>query len=939
MAENFYLLLGLSLDPKIEDPKQLLKAIEQKEIEWNNSRTNSVGPDTLRYTQYGEMIPEIKSRLAGSDATSRQEIILEAESICQAKLLELMEGLSAKGYLTESDIARICKEVPQYSEKSIRKKITVPVKENSKPQIVAPPKPAPPPVSPQTLEIMTKDMPAWEKLLNLVGKETMYDFLDCTPLSREQTLLASVKAIQSKTPPAKKTARYSAEVELAGKIATYLKKTDAKSVYDLVLKDYQAKNKLGKIFALRIDTGTPKVKRILRSDYLASIKEALAIGMTKMEAEYFVYDFYISTRKCEYPIPAENEKPFKPILFCRACLTANDDHADVCQKCGMPFKVKCPKCGKENLLDKSFCSCGFAIGDMPIALNAMKAAKDFLAQNNLRDAENMIRRGLLYWPDNPNALEMQSKLAELRRKITLQECEKHLLNLTAPAKVTACVTPTYSIDLNWTASAFADASLNSRREEISYLVIRKKDALPSSPKDGEALIDTSNTHYEDTKIEYGQVYGYAIFASYSGIPGKHAAASKKIIVTHDIVNPKVTTGENQLQITWEPCGRVIDYVCRRKKGGIPQNFADGEPVPVSAASGGILDTHLVNGQMYGYWIAAVFCGTNGERITTAGVTLSGTPVARPPRLDNVDYTVTAAGLEFSWGPIPGCVVWLFLSSAPFAATGDLCDIKDGIFSGIDKIMDCNQSEGKAAWNGKIVGKVYLTPVVCRNQSALICNAIPIVQIKKISHLKAQRRAGDLEITWQWPEGVEEVCLLYRSDQYPETHDDELAAKVNILRSHYEQEKAHIIRRCGNQAFFCSVYSVVRDAAGALYYSAGQFVCSIGNQSQTIIRYSIINRKQFFLFGKQILQIKIHAVGGGGIPGMVLLKKNNRQPLRREDGIAVMKIAPDSNASEATFPMEENRIEKNVYLKLFLDKREDMQFFTIEHPDAEKMKIE
>lgn len=929
--EDYYLILELPLDPPDLDPKNIAEAIEKKRVFWNSKITHP--QFGLKYQYYVEQIGEMKKKLIDDEKSreNRQKAMENACLVVQKQLSEMLITVSKKGYVTEAEIAKIAKALPQLKEETIRSKITVPIKEADA-GFTPPPKPPESGIKPTD----TAKMKQIGNLLPIFKTDNLYDFLKRPPSASIQALQQSASNLLEEVTNKmnRATATASAQQELAGQAKIIFVDEAGKKGYDLALKNYRIESHLIKMLDLRIDD---KAKKVNRVDYLQSIDDAMEVGMSKQEAEYFVYEYFCIKRKVSYPMPPENEKPSAPKESCPVCFALNDQTASNCNKCGSPLHVKCPECGKNSTLTNSFCQCGFHLGDMPIALTALKEARRLFADGDLREAENKVRKALLYWPGNSDAEAMSRKLAEIRKERAQKEDEKHLADLTVPDSCSAESTPNNTIILNWTEAALPNEKTGAEKTQISYLLVRKKDAVPASPDDGEKLIETPATKFEDTNIEYGQIYGYGVFPCYRGIAKRNGVSSKKVLVVHDVFNLRVISGESQIQLWWNQPSNVIDIICLRKRGSFPADNSDGERLPVNVTSKGVLDSNLDNEVTYGYRIACVFKGPDGKKIVSSGITISGTPMERPPVMEKIQYTVTANGIEFSWTPMNECEVKLYMAPHPIASAGEVRPCDDPIYAEVSQVVECDQQKGKAVWREQFNGKRYLTPVVCKKKNSLICQSIPIVQLQPVKNFRAFRRAGNLELTWDWPNNCSEVLLVYRSDKYPDTPTDESAAKMTISKKNYERDKYFIIRQCGGQSYYLALYTMAKDA-GEIVYSSPQLFLSVGNASKSTIRYKLTRKKAMLLFGKLRGTVEIELDGGADfLPALSLVKKLGRQPLRREDGILIMRSQP-SKTKSLSLEIPEDAMESNAYFKLFLDSRDDVQRFNVEHPSNECMHI-
>ena len=937
--ENYYLLLGLPLDPPELDPNKIGAIIKTRTADWNK-KLNS--PEGLKYKYYIEQVPNIKKFLLEDDNSSsnRQK---EMEAACKAVSKQLSESIavvSAKGFVTEGDIAKVSNTTINGTKLSallrpetIRKKITVPVKEAG--ETFTPPTPPPTDPSIKPTDLLT--MKSIKSLLDIVKKKDLYDVLGCPPVGSIQVLQQNAKEVlDAMRKKSKKTAEVSATQELAGYALKLFTDEAGKKGYDLALKNFLAETQLMKVFELRIDD---KQKRVTRIDYLKSIEDAQQIGrMSKQEAEYFVYKYFCLTKKAPYPIPPENEVKAAPKISCPVCFTLNDNEAQTCRECGTPLHLKCPKCGKEVTLANTFCQCGFSLGDMPIALTLLKDAKLALASNNIQVAEELFQKALVYWPNHPDAPGIKQDLEKKKKDIAVQEGKEVLKYLTAPQSFSAACTPNNTISLQWKPSAFTKKMPPDVDAKVTYVVIRKKSAVPASPEDGEALVEAAALKYEDTGIQLGQIYGYAVFPCYLGVPKKDGGVfSDKLIVTHDVIKAELHANDSQIQVHWEQPANVKEIICRRKSGSAPANGSDGELVDVKLDANGFIDTELENNVTYHYWIACVFAGPDNKKITTPGITISGTPLPRPPDIKKINYNVTDSGIEFSWNPLKDCNVKLYISPKPFASAGEVYSSDNPVFSGLKQITEADQAKGTAVMHGHFNGKMYLTPVVLKNRIALICKSIPIIQLQAVRNLRARRSAGNLELTWDWPDNCNEVLLLYRSDKTPEDPADANASKVVIQKKNYDRDQAYIIRQCGNQAYYLAIYAMEKESDKTVY-SNPQTALSIGNASKASIKYKLIKKKAMVFFGKYSVTLEITVdKKANSIPPLCLVKKLGRQPLRREDGILVLNV-PETPGNVYTVMIPEDCIESNAYFKLFLENKEDIPRFSLDHPADSNMRI-
>lgn len=935
---NHYLLLDLSLDPPVKDKARLESTIAKKLAEWNGKRSTPKG--TL-YKSLAERVPDIKKSLVLSDDTIRDQVIAEAMKIAKERVAVLLEAIAASGAVTEAQVKEVCKKVPQFSEKTIRKMIKVPIVEKVGPVFKEPKKPADPPIKP--LDNMLMDN--FQKWLDVLKKDNVYDFLGCSRTSTPAAMCELAKEIKSKAlKAAKKTSDIDASQELAGLISTHFQKQGVKEAYDLALKTYIGKKRLEDIFSIRCKT-TDKSNSIDWKSYQASIADCRAIGMSQEEAEYFVYEFYCKKRKCPPPSVPQNEKPQPTVHYCKACLAPNPEDAVACQSCGTPFKVKCPKCGQVVGLDSPYCSkCSFPVGDMPLALKLLKDGRLMAASGDVARAERAIDQALVYWPGNSDCLSVKSEIeqrrkkaqaeAELREQRAKEEAAKaHLDNISISGAVNAKVSVGRSVALSWPLATIRNPSLKTDSSKITYFIVRKADAVPSDPHDGERLAETQQQRFEDTSCEAGIIYGYSVFPAYGGVPRKGGISSPKVMTVADVSGLTSISDDGEVRLQWRNPPNLAGIKCVRKTGGEPHDLKDGEELRVKSGDQGLVDTGLQNRQVYGYKIFALYRGPDGNQVVSDGVACTASPAERPKMLDTLHYEMIEKNAKLSWTPIAGCAVKLFASQSPIASAGTFVSETDPIFARCENVRDVDQARGEGNWKVPSSGIYYLTPVTCKDAMALVGKAIPVIPC--VTNVNVIRRSGNVEVSWDWPRGCDEVRLVWRNDKIPESAFDESASHVTVTQTAYRRDMAYIVNHAGSSSYYFSVYTLSR-VEGKEVCSAPQSCVSVGEAERRSLTYSFDKKKKFVFFGANIVTLNIK-VSEGGIPELVLVKKFRRQPLSRQDGTVCHRI-PATNDFAASIRLPDGVAETGAFLKLFFANADVEPTFRVNHPAFSQMRI-
>lgn len=942
--ENFYLLLNLSLDPPVTDRAKLEAAVRARVSEWNRMTVGGAGAGNLQSQKYAQLAPKILETLTG-DPVRRDAVIKEALSIQKKRLAELLDVVAKSGSCSEAQLKHICKQIPQFTEATIRKMVKVDITADADSGFEPPKKPADPPILP--LDGVT--MERYVKNLDVVGVPNVYVFLfgkdmrTVTPKSmceRARDILDEIQHSQDAN-----NAVSNARQTVARMVIVDFAKPNAKEAYDLALRKHLAQTQLQPKFELRCAGAIVKWQ-----DYLDSVDDCLGVGMTKEEAEWYVYDYFQKVcrrKKCSMPLPPSEEKPRARVTYCPSCFAANPENATSCAKCGQHFQVKCPKCGKQVSVKSPYCpNCSFPIGDMPLADMKIRSAGLLLANGRLNEAERAVSEALVYWPGNVEAERVRGEIAK-RREAERAAAERaalaareaaargHLDNISLTGALSATVERLGAVRLQWPRAAVVNVQLGTEQNKISYCVVRKEGGVPAAATDGERLAETQLLAYEDTKAVPGVVYGYGVFPCYCGVPRKAGAVSSKVVTVADVTDLQVQVDSGTVRLHWKNPPHAAGTICVRKQGGAPLSPRDGTVLNVAAGETGLVDTGLANRMRYGYRVFSVFRGASGEALCSPGVLCEAMPAERPPQVESIDYEMVGeTSAIVRWKPVraPGCRVRIFVSSQPLHPAGTFVRENDGAFAFGEEIRACDQERGRAELRNVPSGIVYLTPVTCKDGSAVVSRCLPLLPC--VSNLQALRRNGNLELTWGWPKGCTEVRLLFREDKLPVSSDDGAARHVTVSLAEYQRDRAYIVNRAGEGNYYCAV-CVVAHADGKVMCSAPRTVASVGVVNKGALTYSFVRRRRYVVFGQENVTLEISS--SQSVPDLLLVKKFGAQPLGRNDGTVCLRI-PATQGPSLSVPLDPSVAEPGAFLKLYIADPGFESAYSVNHPSFSEMRI-
>lgn len=397
--DNYYILLGLPLNPPSDDIEIIESVINDKQKQWSTLRMH---PSKKTLAQaYLESIPHIRAVMLNE--TKRTLEAQEAIKIHRKKEKEAFRHLDAaiqllicKGHIYQKEFACLVKKFGAISQEVIRSRIKVPIIEDSKAG-----------VHKQTFDITTAN--TIRKNLHIIGKSSLYKFLEVVPTSRLQTLQeATAVKERALARNAVKNAAVTAGGELIGHCRMAFKSEEKRKMYDATL-EMQSLESLKQYIDIAGLSG-----EITAEEYNHLLKIALDLRIEKSSAE----DYITSICKQQKWIVTKPTSPaIENFVQCSACGLSNPDAHTKCTHCGYLLVVVCPECEKPHNSGANFCAhCAFAIGDMANALQIIEEAKCNLADKDWQKTLSLLDKALEYWPRNPEALKIR-EATELQKSV------------------------------------------------------------------------------------------------------------------------------------------------------------------------------------------------------------------------------------------------------------------------------------------------------------------------------------------------------------------------------------------------------------------------------------------------------------------------------------------------------------------------------------------
>ncbi len=491
-----------------------------------------------------------------------------------------------------------------------------------------------------------------------------------------------------------------------------------------------------------------------------------------------------------------------------------------------------------------------------------------------------------------------------------------------------------SIRVSWTSATNSTA----HNAENEYVLVRKEGGIPKSPDDGCVVVDAPVLQYADISVDKGRWYGYCVFVRRHGriLPLVIPCGMCRIATAPRHLS--LCGVENSIELYWELSPGVDSYLLVRKSNGVPTNLQDGVAINLSANTGRYVDSGLINGQTYGYLLAHVYKEADGSINMYPGASGCAAPMAAPMLLqpEAWNWSIKDRKMYLSWQLPPNNEILWYILPFPLGAAGSRVYVE-----GLQKDLGppalvCDTGHGTTHIDIDFEGYRYLVPIVRNTSQALVCEARKILFVPMVHSLQAQRVSGDIYLSWGWPPTSNEVLIACSREAPPQSADSQgIFHKIRCSKNMYDVDHFHILRHMGEAPLHISVFAMYK-WDGEYFFSPPQSILTVGSGGRQMIRYELKRKGGMFGFGKTSLSLSITAQEGTEIPELILIKKKGCPPLSPTDGKLVLTL--NNRTSSVEYPLDVDPEDRNCYLRLFIKDPSLSIYYSLIHPESNKLKI-
>ncbi len=452
---------------------------------------------------------------------------------------------------------------------------------------------------------------------------------------------------------------------------------------------------------------------------------------------------------------------------------------------------------------------------------------------------------------------------------------------------------------------------------VRYTVVRKTGAPPIAAGDGEPIASLSGTTFDDTRVPVGLPIHYAVYADREGVLSTEAARSPRpVLFTAEVEALSAQVDDGLVRLRWQAPPNTAGVDVRRGAERPPATPEDGEPVRVYGLNDAV-DAGLENNRIYHYTVFALFNTPDGRLVRSAGLSISATPQEPPALITALDIHEQRRGdvreLRVTWPPVEkGTPALLTSEESPPLQAGQV--IPQAALATYGAVQAAPTNEVTLALPAR--GVLYLTPVVLFQDMAYPGPQQMISALEDVRNLEARNLGFALELRWDWPEGCKHAIVTYHPARFPTPHDPE-AARIRLTRAEYNRQGRFLLREPEQRDYYFAVYAALLQDGRELL-SPGREPTSrtrVNLSSRITLAYSLNHSRR--LRGPGPVTLSVSAEGVGHLPELVLIRRPDRPPIRRDDGEPVLRIpAQDLSGPQTTFTLDAGEV-GGGHLRLFL----------------------
>ncbi len=155
---------------------------------------------------------------------------------------------------------------------------------------------------------------------------------------------------------------------------------------------------------------------------------------------------------------------------------------------------------------------------------------------------------------------------------------------------------------------------------VSYLIVRKRGAVPHTINDGELLGTVSTNSYTDATIYPGKLYYYGVFAVKRGVYSKGVTTKVGYLNLFEVQDTTIEMKHGKVVLTWSKNYKECRIAIFKQEGNAPMDYGEGR-LCYNASQLSFADADVQKEHTYYYRIYTTI-NVNGKRFHSKGVIVS-----------------------------------------------------------------------------------------------------------------------------------------------------------------------------------------------------------------------------------------------------------------------------------------------------------------------------
>lgn len=461
-------------------------------------------------------------------------------------------------------------------------------------------------------------------------------------------------------------------------------------------------------------------------------------------------------------------------------------------------------------------------------------------------------------------------------------------------------------------------SLSDSEGRVEYVLVRKPDAEPLTPYDGDILYQGPAQFFEDGSAAPLREYFYKVYTKRGASFASEGKLAGPVLIIPEIENLRVVPADMSAQLTWDFSPDLREVLIWRKLGGdAPASREDGVPLDNDRLDG-YTDMKVKNDVEYWYYVVAGYT-VKGRKVYAKGVPERVIPHKIVAPIEDLDIA-PADGEEgvyvVHWPETRHEDVLLLACAQPHAyRSGDMLPVEE-LLTNFQRLELEAKLRDSARFRLAFSGGIYIFAAAVSGRFATVGNCRYLTNVPDLTEASYELTKEDMILRFTWPKEVEEVAVAYRFDRQPQ-HPEELGATVaRYSREQYGQDGGAVLRELENGLYYITIYSRHTRPDGTFTYSKGLQI-RVDNAPVNEVFYHFKYSKRL-LSSTASVTITISSPGKITLPKAVFVGKVGRFPLCSAEGMPLFELEDELVLDgSVTYQYRTNMLPKNLYIRMFL----------------------